>query len=193
MFGAFGEEPWSAAAGVAAAALVLIAIADRIFASLGWPVWRRAASAVVIATVLAGGQWMGVAVMPWAPIAAIHGALAFVFGASLLPRRTPLIVRMIRVMGKGPEAEGAFLGFVRRQCLAWTALAAVIAAMAVAAAVSEQARAIAERAVPVALASEAILFFASHWLAQRRYERPEGWLDTARAMARPELLMQSGR
>ncbi|MEO1092795.1 MAG: hypothetical protein AAFX81_19400 [Pseudomonadota bacterium] len=190
VFGAFVSGPAGDAARLAAAALMLMAIADRVVAGLGWPVRWRLAIAAAIATVLAGGQALGAAVMPWAPIAAIHAALAFLFGVSLLPRRTPVIVRMIRMMGKGPEAEGAFLGFVRRQCLLWTALASVVAALAVAAAVSEQARSLAERAVPVALACEVVLFFASHWLAQRRYQRPERWLDTARAMARPEALVQ---
>jgi uncharacterized membrane protein len=113
-----------AAAVVAVVLLVLLLLASLWAGAAGpWPLLiAGAAAALVVAAAL---------VSPTAPLllppVLIPAAVAFAFGRTLLPGRTALIERVVRVFHAPAPPEPAVMGYARGVTWAWTLLLGALA------------------------------------------------------------------
>jgi uncharacterized membrane protein len=110
-------------AGLTIAALALLALVTLL------PSLARGAAGAWIALVLVAGAcwWLSTLeqtiVLLYLPPIVVPAFLAYVFGSTLLPGRTPLIAQLIRLLQPpGEEPESAVWSYARRLTAAWTAL-----------------------------------------------------------------------
>ncbi|MEM0944679.1 MAG: hypothetical protein AAGI70_12115 [Pseudomonadota bacterium] len=134
---------------------------------------------------LAALVWPWLRLAPYLAVAGINLGVAWVFARGLVPGRQPILVQLIELMGLGPAATPDFLRFVRGQCWLWVGLGLAAGLSGLVGMVSPGLRPLLGEVIAAALISQAAVFVLSHHYARWRYHRPETWLVTARAMARP--------
>jgi uncharacterized membrane protein len=110
-------------AGLTIAALTLLALVTL----LPWLARGAAGAWVALLLVVAASWWLSTVeqtiVLLYLPPIVVPAFLAYVFGNTLLPGRTPLIAQLIRLLQTpGDEPERAVWSYARRLTAAWTAL-----------------------------------------------------------------------
>jgi hypothetical protein len=145
--------------------------------------------AVGIAGALAGLQvWQpSLQFMPYLVIAPANLAMAYFFARGLFPGRQPVLLQLIRAMGKGPVDDPRFRRFVASQCLLWSLMTFATACLAFVAMVSKSAWPWLPGALTNLIMIQIAWFVLSHYYASLRYNRPETWCNTLRAMTRPGI------
>jgi hypothetical protein len=168
----------------------LCIVAWTLFEALG----KRLGSAVVaaligigVAAALAGLQlWApSLRYMPYLLIAPANLAMALIFARGLMPGRQPVLLALIREIGKGSTDDARFQRFVAGQCALWSILTLVTACLALLAMVSEMLWAWAPDVLGTVILAQVIWFVLSHYYAALRFGRTETWWNTLQAMARP--------
>lgn len=138
----------------------------------------------------------GLAVMLWIPgarlapyfgIAVINALVAYVFSRGLNGDRPVVIRQVIRLAQSGPDGDLDWIRYVNLQSALWTVFGAATAGLAVCAMVSPAWRAGLGGALGGFALFQIAWFVLTHYYAQRRYGRVEGWRDTLRDMSRPEI------
>jgi uncharacterized membrane protein len=116
-------------AGLTIAALTLLAAVSLL------PGLARGAAAAWLAVPLVGAVywWLSTVAVPvlplYVPPIIVPAFLAYVFGNTLMPGRTPLISQLIRLLHtSGDEPESAVWSYARRLTAAWTVLFVALAA-----------------------------------------------------------------
>jgi len=191
-----------AAIGIAFALLVVEAISrsqfDLIFAlALGNTIlvlllrgglkgWRAvvAAIALPLAVVVAHSTVPGIRFSPYLAVAIFNGLVAYVFGRGVLTGREPVILQLISIIGEGPEGSRAFRRFAYGQTWLWAGFGLLTSLFGFAAMVLPASRGLAGPAITGLVIVQLAWFVLSHEYANRRYERPETWFGTLRAMSR---------
>lgn len=154
--------------------------------ALPWQIWGGLLAAGLVALVALRLQFTGLRYMPYAILAPANLGLSYAFAYGLFGDRVPILIRLVDIMGQKDAEDPAFRRFIARQCLLWSVATLVTAAMAVACMVSSGAREIVVPALMVFVAAQVAHFALSHHYASIRYGRPETWVDTLKAMSRPE-------
>ncbi len=131
--------------------------------------------------------WPAAAVTPYLGIALAYAQLSYVFAHGLMPGRQPILEQLIREMAILPDGAPEFWRFVRGQCQLWTVLGAAMSLIALAAVLSPAFREIAGQILTLGVILQLAVFVLSHSYANHRYQRPETWLATLKAMFRPAI------
>ncbi len=128
--------------------------------------------------------------MPYLVIAPANLALAYVFARGLFPGRQPVLLQLIRAMGKGPVDDlrfRRFRRFVFSQCALWSLMTFATACLAFVAMVSGSAWPWVSTLLTNLIVIQILWFVLSHHYASLRYNRPETWRNTLQAMTRPGI------
>ena len=144
---------------------------------------------VGVAGLLAGLQiWQpSLQYMPYLVVFPANLALAYIFARGLFPGREPVLLELIRAMGKGSVDDFRFRKFVTLQCVLWSLMTLATGCLAFAAMVSFSARASVSNALFEFMIFQVMWFVLSHYYASFRYGRPETWRSTLQIMARPDI------
>lgn len=145
--------------------------------------------AVGMAGSLAGLQvWQpSLRYMPYLVIAPANLVMAYFFARGLLPGRQPVLLQLIRAVGKGPVDDPGFRRFVVWQCLLWSLMTFATACLAFAAMVLSSAWPWVSGVLTSLIVIQIAVFVLSHYYAGLRYNRPETWRNTLVAMTRPGI------
>ena len=125
--------------------------------------------------------------MPYLLIGPANLVMAYTFARGLFPGRQPVLLQLVRTMGKGPVDDLGFQRFVFWQCLLWSLMTFATACLAFGVMVSDSVRQWISGALTALILIQVAWFVLSHYFASLRYNRPETWRDTLRAMARPGI------
>ena len=147
-----------------------------------------AAAALLVAVLLVALklQQSELRYMPYLAIAPANFVLAYIFARGLVGDREPVLLQLIRMMGRQSTDDPAFRRFVARQCLLWSAMTLATALLALACVIATGARPVLATALITLALVQIVWFAASHHYATLRYGRPETWILTLRTMIRPE-------
>jgi hypothetical protein len=155
-------------------------------------------SAAALATGIAGSL-VGLQVwqpslhyMPYLVIAPANLAMAYYFVRGLFPGRQPVLLQLIRAMGKGPDDDPGFRHFVVWQCALWGLMTFATACLAFVVMVSVSVVAWVSSALTTLILVQIAWFVLSHYYAGLRYNRPETWYNTLVAMTRPGIWSSLG-
>ncbi len=145
--------------------------------------------AAAIAGSLAGLQvWQpSLQYMPYLVIAPANLVMAYFFARGLFPGRQPVLLQLIRAIGKGPVDDPRFRHFVISQCVLWSLMTFATACLAFVAMVSYSAWPWVSGVLTNLIVIQIAWFVLSHYYASLRYNRPETWRNTLRAMTRPGI------
>jgi len=125
--------------------------------------------------------------MPYLVIAPVNLVMSYFFARGLFPGRQPVLLQLIRAMGKGPVDDPRFRHFVISQCVLWSLMTFATACLAFMAMVSESARLWVTGVLTNLIVVQIAWFVLSHYYASLRYNRPETWRNTLQAMTRPGI------
>jgi hypothetical protein len=125
--------------------------------------------------------------MPYLVIAPANLMMAYIFARGLFPGRQPILLRLIREIRKEPVTDPAFQNFVISQCALWSLMTFATACLAFASMVSDSVWPGVLNLLTGLIVIQIAWFVLSHFYAALRYNRPETWLDTLRAMTRPGI------
>ncbi len=142
-----------------------------------------------IAGALAGLQiWQpSLRYMPYLVIAPANLVMAYYFARGLFPGRQPVLLQLIRAVGKGPVDDPRFRRFVVSQCVLWSLTTFATACLAFAVMISASVVAWVSDALTALILVQVAWFVLSHYYAGLRYNRPETWRNTLVAMTRPGI------
>ena len=145
--------------------------------------------AVGIAGALVGLQvWQpSLQYMPYLVIAPANLVMAYFFARGLFPGRQPVLLQLIRAIGKGPVDDPRFRRFVISQCVLWSLMTFATACLAFVAMVSDSAWPWVSGVLTNLIVIQIAWFVLSHYYASLRYNRPETWRNTLVAMTRPGI------
>ena len=142
-----------------------------------------AAIALPLAVIVAHVTIPGIRFSPYLAVALINGLVAYVFGRGVLAGREPLILQLISIIGVGPKGSHSFRRFAYGQTWLWAGFGLLTSLCGFAAMVLPSSRGLTEPAIISLVIVQLGWFVLSHEYANRRYERPETWLGTLRAMS----------
>lgn len=125
--------------------------------------------------------------MPYLVVFPANFALAYIFGKGLFPGRQPVLLQLVRAMGKGPVDDLRFRRFVISQCALWSLMTFATACLAFVTMVSAAARPSTSMLLMDLMIFQIIWFVLSHYYAALRYDRPETWHGTLQTMTRPDI------
>lgn len=111
--------------------------------------------------------------------------ICYLFARGLLPGREPMLLQVIRLMGRRSIDDPCFRQFIRRQCAIWSLMTFATAAVAFVAMSIDYLDDEMAVALNVLIVVQIAWFALSHYYANIRYRRPETWFDTLRFMFRP--------
>ncbi len=123
--------------------------------------------------------------MPYLVIAPANLVMAYFFARGLFPGRQPVLLLLIRAMGKGPTDDPKFRHFVISQCVLWSLMTFATSCLAFVAMVSGTAWPWVSGMLTKLIVIQIAWFVLSHYYAALRYNRPETWRNTLRVMIRP--------
>lgn len=127
------------------------------------------------------------AVTPFLGVALAYAQLSYVFAHGLMPGRQPILEQLIREMALLPGGAPEFWRFVRGQCQLWTVLGSLMSLIALAAMLFPGLREAAGTVLSLGVILQLAVFVLSHLYASWRYQRPETWMATLKAMFRPTI------
>lgn len=125
--------------------------------------------------------------MPYLVIAPANLMMAYLFARGLFPGRQPILLMLIREVRKAPVVDLAFRNFVISQCALWSLMTFATACLAFASMVSDSVWPWVPSLLTGLIVIQIAWFVLSHYFAALRYNRPETWRDTLRAMTRPGI------
>lgn len=132
-------------------------------------------------------NYPGILLAPYLAIALVNGFIAYMFARNLLPGRDSLILQVVRLIGAAPESTEEFRRFVYWQSALWAIFGTVTSMAGIVAMFYPSLRPHANAALGVFAVVQVVWFVFSHRHANRRYGRPETWLDTVRVFSNPGL------
>ena len=141
---------------------------------------------LIFASVGANVLFSDIRLAPYLAIALVNAGVGVIFARGLLPGRTPIILQLVRMMGRAAADQGDFVRFVRGQCWLWSVLSLATGLAAGLAMVWPESRTVLDAVVAGLLAFQIMWFVLSHRYAAWRYGRPETWAATIHAMTRPD-------
>lgn len=130
--------------------------------------------------------------MPYLVIAPANLAMTYYFARGLFPGRQPVLLQLIRAMGKGPVDDPGFRHFVVWQCALWSVMTFATACLAFAVMISMPVLPWVSGALTALIVVQVAWFVLSHYYAGLRYNRPETWRNTLVAMTRPGIWSSLG-
>jgi len=143
---------------------------------------------------LAGLQlWMpSLQYTPYLVIAPANLVMAYVFARGLIPGRQPVLLQLVRAMGKGPVDDRRFQHFVAGQCALWGLLTSATAILATLAMVFGATWPWISDVLTPLILFQIAWFVLSHYYASLRYNRTETWRNTLQVMTRPDIWSRLG-
>ena len=128
----------------------------------------------------------GIRFMPYLLIFPANVLASYIFARGLLPGREPMLLSLIKLMGRQSIEDPEFIAFVRGQCLFWavmTLLTGVVAALCI-----PLGQIVPEITISLGciVALQLIWFPLSHIYANWRYNRVETFWNTIAMIGHPE-------
>jgi hypothetical protein len=148
---------------------------------------RATAVAVTLAVgaVLAQIADPGVVLAPFLVVVLINATVAYVFARGLMPGRQPLILQIVRLLDSGYDTSPEFRHFVVGQCWIWVGLTLLTSLSGLVAMLVPEHQVFTGITTASLVMLQIAWFVLSHEYANRRYGRPETWMDTLRVLSRP--------
>ena len=125
--------------------------------------------------------------MPYLVIAPANLAMAYFFARGFFPGREPVLLQLIRAIGKGPADDPRFRRFVVWQCVLWSLMTFATACLAFTAMVLNSVWPWVSGLLTNLIVIQIAWFVLSHYYAGLRFNRPETWRNTLVAMTRPGI------
>ena len=158
-----------------------------VMAKMGVGATRATAVAVFLAVgaVLAQMADPDIVLAPFLVVVLINGLVAYVFARGLMPGRQPLILQIVGLLDSGYGTSPEFRHFVVGQCWIWVGLSLLTSLSGLVAMLVPEHQNFASMVVAGLVVIQIAWFVLSHEYANRRYRRPETWMDTLRVISRP--------
>lgn len=122
--------------------------------------------------------------MPYLAVVSANLMVAYVFGNNLLRGRSTVLLQFVKIAHLGPEPSREFANYLWQQCVIWSGVSLLSAALAGVALVSDVNRIFAGQCLIGLFLIQAIWFILSHEIARWRFGRTETWLGSL------QLIMQ---